>query len=212
MSGPDPRWRGFYFITDAALSQNGVKEDSRQALQAGVAMLQYREKNQPLELCRAEARELQKLCAAAGVPFIINDNVELALSLGADGVHVGQEDTAPQEARRVLGPDAIIGVSVGSVAEARKAEKTGASYLAVSPVFATPTKADAGPGVGIEGLSAIRAITKLPLAAIGGINQQNIVAIMAAGADLICAISASLAEGRVHENIRFLMRGFKPRT
>lgn len=204
MNGPK-RWRGFYFITDSVLSQNGLIEDVRQALAAGVAMLQYREKNKPFSTCRDEAGEVQAMCRAANVPFIINDNVELARELGADGVHVGQEDAPAHEARMVLGPDAIIGVSVGSVEETRTAEAAGASYVAISPLFDTPTKADAGPGLGLETLRQIRSATTLPLAAIGGLNASNIPSAQDAGADLICAISASLANGTVYDNIRALM-------
>jgi thiamine-phosphate pyrophosphorylase len=145
------------------------------------------------------------LCRAAGVPFLVDDRVELAKEIGADGAHVGQSDMALREARAILGPAATIGVSVATVAEARAAEDAGADYLAVSPVFATATKLDAGPGVGLAGIAAIRAATTLPLAAIGGIGPANIRDVRRAGADLICAISASLAGGTVTENIRQLM-------
>lgn len=199
------RWQGFYFITDGRLTENGIVEDVRQAISAGSVMVQYREKDKPWSERRTDAVEVQNLCREAGVVFIVNDDVDLARDIGADGVHVGQEDTPPGEARRVLGPEAVIGVSVGSADEARRAEAAGASYLAVSPVFSTDTKLDAGPGVGIDGVRAIREVTRLPLAAIGGLNRDNIPAVLEAGADLICAISASLAGGRVTENIRELM-------
>lgn len=202
-----PRWRGFYFITDAGLSVRGVMEDARKALDADIAMLQYREKNKSADEREAEAKKILELCRRAGVPFIVNDDVDLAKKLGADGVHVGQEDMEAGEARRLLGERAIIGVSVGTVAEARAGEAAGASYLAVSPVFETGTKLDAGPGLGIEGVRAIRAVTSLTLAAIGGLNADNIPAVRKAGADLICAISASLAGGGVKENITALMGG-----
>jgi thiamine-phosphate pyrophosphorylase len=198
-------WRGFYFITDSGLSVNGIVADVQEAIRAGVAMVQYREKLKPYADCRDEAGEVQLLCRAAGVPFIVNDNVELARELDADGVHVGQEDMPVSEARERLGPAAIIGVSVGSADEAKRAEADGASYMAVSPLFDTPTKADAGPGLGLETLRQVRAATSLPVAAIGGLNASNIPSALAAGADLICAISASLANGTVHDNIRRLM-------
>jgi len=197
---------GFYFITDSTLTCGGMISDVRLALAAGVSVVQYREKTATADVCRPQAREIQALCRAAGVPFLINDMVELAREIGADGVHVGQSDMALRAARAVLGPAAIIGVSVATVAEARTAEAGGADYLAVSPVFATATKLDAGPGVGCPGIAAIRAATRLPLAAIGGIGSANIRDVRAAGADLICAISASLAGGMVDENIRELIR------
>jgi len=169
--------------------------------------VQYRAKTAPLEVCQREAGEILKICRAAGVPMLVNDLVELAAKIGADGAHVGQSDMEMSEARRLLGPAATIGVSVATVAEARAAEDAGADYLAVSPVFATSTKLDAGAGVGIEGIKKIRAVTRLPLAAIGGIGPANVAEVRRAGADLICAISASLAGGQVEENILRLMNG-----
>lgn len=199
----NPKWKGFYFITDASLSVNGIIEDTRQALNAPVALVQYREKRKRgRSEILAEAKIIKDLCENSGVPFIVNDDIELALELEADGVHVGQSDRGPLEARKILGEKAIVGVSVGSAAEAREAESKGAGYLAVSPVFSTPTKPDAGPGVGVEGVRSIRAATQLPLAVIGGVDEQNVSSLIEAGADLICAISASLKGGKVEENIR----------
>jgi len=199
------RWSGFYFITDSGLSRKGIIADVKDALAAGAVMVQYREKVKGYPERRKEALEIQALCREAKTPFIVNDDVELARDIGADGVHVGQSDMALSEARKLLGSNAIIGVSVGSVDEARLAASSGAGYLAVSPVFATPTKPDAGPCVGIDGIQAIRKVTDLPLVAIGGIDKDNISLVLAAGADMICAISASLAGGKVAENIRELM-------
>ncbi len=199
------RWRGFYFITDSGLSRNGILEDTRQALKAGAVLVQYREKALSFEARLAEARSVQALCRAAGRPFILNDEVELALAVEAEGLHVGQTDTEALVARQRLGKKAILGVSVGSPEEARAAEVAGASYLAASPVFATPTKPDAPEPVGLEGLRAIREVTELPLVAIGGVSETNAAALIEAGADMLCAISASLAEGRVDENIQRLL-------
>jgi thiamine-phosphate pyrophosphorylase len=129
----------------------------------------------------------------------------LALAVAADGLHIGQRDTEALAARHRLGEKAILGVSVGSPEEARAAEAAGASYLAASPVFATPTKPDAPEPVGLEGLRAIRAVTELPLVAIGGVSETNAAALLEAGADMLCAISASLADGKVEENIQRLL-------
>ena len=205
------RWAGFYFITDATLSERGIIADVRDALTAGVVMVQYREKSKSYGERRAEAIDIFALCRAAGVPFIVNDDVQLARDIGADGVHIGQEDTPLIEARRILGPKTIIGVSVGSADEARIATGSGADYMAASPIFATPTKLDAGPGIGIDGIRAIRDVTDLPLAAIGGLNRGNIPLVIEAGADMICAISASLSGGKVAENIRAMTTGWKAR-
>lgn len=221
---PRRRWSGFYFITDSKLTVHGVIEDVRRALAAGVALVQYREKERASGERRAEAEEMLALCrgsdvahtgsgvahTGSSVPLIVNDDIRLARDIGAQGVHLGQDDAPPSEARRELGPGAIIGVSVGNCKEARLAEEAGADYLAVSPVFPTPTKPDAGPAVGVEGVRAIRAATDLPLVAIGGLTLENIPPVVEAGADLVCAISVSLAGGRVAENIANLkeaMRG-----
>ena len=204
------RWSGFYFITDSGLTARGVARDVEAALSGGAALVQYREKGRTYEERLAEAGELLSLCRAAGAPLIINDDITLARDTGADGVHLGQGDAPPGEARAALGPGAVVGVSVGSPEEARAAERAGADYVAASPVFATTTKLDAGPGIGLEGLRAIRAATGLPLAAIGGLTLQSIPDVAAAGVDLVCAISASLAGGDVAANVRRLRTAMGP--
>ena len=203
MSAADPRrrWSGFYFITDSGLTVRGVVEDVRAALAAGVALVQYREKEKAFDARRAEAERILVLCRASGVPLVINNDIRLARETLAAGVHLGPDDAAPSVARRELGAEAIVGVSVGDSNEARDAEAAGADYLAVGPVFATATKPDAGPPVGIEGVRAVRAATELPLVAIGGLDAASIPAVVEAGADLVCAISASLAGGAVGGNI-----------
>jgi len=198
------RLSGFYFITDSKLTSLGVRSDVEAALAGGTALVQYREKGLTYDERLAKARGLVGLCRAAGVPFIINDEIALARDSGADGIHLGQGDAAPGEARAALGPDAIVGVSVGSPEEAREAEREGVDYVAASPVFSTTTKLDAGPGVGLGGLRAIRAATGLPVAAIGGLTRERIPDVVAAGADLVCAISASLAGGDVAANVQVL--------
>jgi len=205
------RLSGFYFITDSGLSTSGILSDVEAALAGGTALVQYREKGRPYDKRLAEARELVGLCRAAGVPLIINDEIALARDSGADGIHLGQGDAPPGEARAALGPDAIVGVSVGSPEEAREAESAGVDYVAASPVFSTTTKLDAGPGVGLESVRAIRAATALPLAAIGGLTRERIPDVVTAGADLVCAISASLAGEDVAANVRVLREAMAPR-
>ncbi|MHC5054217.1 MAG: thiamine phosphate synthase [Planctomycetota bacterium] len=205
------RWSGFYFITDSGLTSGGVRLDVEAALSGGAALVQYREKGRAYEERLAEAREVARLCRAAGVPLIINDEIALARDSGADGVHLGQGDAPPGEARAALGPRATVGVSVGSPEEARTAEREGADYVAASPVFATTTKLDSGPGIGLGGLRAIRAATQLPLAAIGGVTLESTPEVVAAGADLVCAISASLKGGDVAANVRALREAMGPR-
>ena len=204
------RWSGFYFITDSSLTRLGVRSDVEAALAGGAALVQYREKGLTCDERLAEARELLGLCRSARVPLIINDEIALARDAGADGIHLGQGDAPPAEARSALGPDAIIGVSVGSAEEAREAESAGADYVAASPVFSTTTKLDAGPGVGLEGLRAIRAATGLSLAAIGGLTLERVADVVTAGADLVCAISASLTGDDVAANVRALREAMAP--
>jgi thiamine-phosphate pyrophosphorylase len=191
--------RGFYFITDAALSRAGNVSDVIQAVAAGVRVVQYREKNSPPDRMRQEARELRRLCRS--VLFLVNDQVEVALEVGADGVHLGQDDLPYDAARKMLGPEKIIGVTVHNVEEALDAARLGADYLGVSPIFSTRTKADAGAPGGLALLREIRARVSLPLVAIGGITLANAREVVRAGADGLCAISAVVTSPEVKVEI-----------
>jgi thiamine-phosphate pyrophosphorylase len=179
--------RGYYFITDTGLSREGNLSDVKKALAAGVRIVQYRAKEVATRKMLAEAAELKTLCQSA--IFLVNDRVDVALAVGADGVHLGQEDLPYGTARRLLGTGKIIGITVGSVKEALTAARQGADYLGISPIFATRTKLDAGPPTGLPLLREIRNAVSLPLAAIGGITLANAAEVIAAGADMICAIS-----------------------
>jgi thiamine-phosphate pyrophosphorylase len=179
--------RGYYFITDTGLSREGNLSDVKNAVDAGVRIVQYRAKEVATRTMLAEAAELKNLCRSA--IFLVNDRVDVALAVGADGVHLGQEDLPYETARRLLGTGKIIGITVGSVKEALTAARQGADYLGISPIFATRTKLDAGPPTGLPLLREIRNAVSLPLAAIGGITLANAAEVIAAGADMICAIS-----------------------
>ena len=179
--------KGYYFITDTGLSRAGNVKDVRRALTAGVRIVQYRAKETGTRVMLAEAQELKNLCR--GAIFLVNDRVDVALAVDADGVHLGQEDMPYETARRLLGPDKIIGITVSTLAEARTAACQGADYLGVSPIFFTRTKPDAGTPTGLTLLQEIRDSVSLPLAAIGGITHENAIEVIAAGADMICAIS-----------------------
>jgi thiamine-phosphate pyrophosphorylase len=179
--------KGYYFITDTGLSRQGNISDVRNALTAGVRIVQYRAKEVGTRTMLAEAAELKLLCQ--GTLFLVNDRVDVALAVGADGVHLGQEDLPYETARALLGPDKIIGITVSSMEEALVAARQGADYLGVSPIFFTRTKSDAGLPTGLSLLREIRNAVSLPLAAIGGITLDNAAEIIAAGADMICAIS-----------------------
>lgn len=165
------------------------------ALRGGVSCVQLRAKDHSTAAQVALARELRRACARAGVPFIVNDRLDVALAAGADGVHVGhlgQEDLDPADARRLLGPERWIGVSVAGAAEAAAAAARGASYLSAGPMFATATKRDAGPAAGTALLAEVRRATDLPLVAIGGIRPEHAAALYAAGADGLAVGAAIL--------------------
>ena len=180
--------KGYYFITDARLSREGNASDVQQAVAAGVRVVQHRDKEADLAVMIEEARRLRRLCRE--VLFLVNDRVEVALAVGADGVHLGQEDLHYREARRLLGEKKIIGITVNTPEQALEAARLGADYLGVSPIFATRTKPDAGEPAGLTLLREIRGRVSLPLIAIGGITLDNAPSVIEAGADGVCAISA----------------------
>ena len=182
--------KGFYFITGAPLSRAGNLSDVECAVAAGVAAVQYRCKEGASAALYAEATALKKICGRR--LFIINDRVDIALAVDAGGVHLGQDDLPLLVARSLLGPAMIIGITVHSVEEARRAAVLGADYLGVSPIFATQTKPDAGPPAGLDLIRQISTAVKVPVVAIGGINLANAREVVRAGADCLCAISAVL--------------------
>jgi thiamine-phosphate pyrophosphorylase len=198
--------KGYYFITDTRLSRAGNVRDVELALAAGVRVVQHRDKEASPAAMIAEARVLRRLCR--GALFLVNDRVEVALAVEADGVHLGQEDLHYSEARRLLGEQKIIGITVNTVEQAVEAASLGADYLGVSPIFATQTKADAGEPAGLSLLREIRALVNLPLVAIGGITLDNAPNVIAAGADSICAISAVVTKPDVREAISDFQRLF----
>lgn len=188
--------RGFYFITDETLSRSGTEHDVAVAASCGCAMIQFRSKSGGSRAMYDEAMKLKLLSGT--VPFIVNDRVDIALAVHADGVHLGQNDLPAREARRLMGEEAIIGVSVSSPQQAIAAEEARASYIAVSPVFSTATKGDAGPGLGLAMLSAIRSVARLPLAVIGGVTLERAKECLVEGADLVCAIGATVTRSDLH--------------
>jgi len=191
--------RGYYFITDARLSRAGNLSDVASALAAGVRVVQYREKHAGTRALVEEARKLRTLCR--GALFLVNDRVDIALAVGADGVHLGQDDLPYGAARELLGPGKIIGITVHSVAEAVAAQNLGADYLGVSPLFATGTKADAGAPAGVALLREIKQRVTLPLIAVGGLTLANAGEAIRAGADGLCAISAVVTREDVRAEI-----------
>ena len=174
------------------------------ALQGGTTMVQFREKHLQGAEKEALARELLALCRSHGVPLIINDDVELAKKVGADGVHVGQSDLAAQEARRILGPQAIIGVTARTVEQARAAQAAGADYLGSGAVFGTSSKSDARPLSGEE-LRAICAAVTIPVVAIGGIHAGNVLALCGCGQAGVAVIGGIFGQPDIRQAARELL-------
>ena len=183
--------KGYYFITDSGLSRAGNISDVRQAVACGVEVVQYRNKNAETREMFEEAFRLREICRDA--LFLINDRIDIAMAAQADGVHLGQSDMPIAVARKLLGPDRIIGLTVHNLSEALEGERLGADYLGVSPIFQTATKPDAGKPAGITLIEEIRRHVEIPLVAIGGINHSNAADVIKAGADGLCAISCVVA-------------------
>lgn len=179
-----------HLVTDSALcGARGILAVVEAAVRGGVTCVQLREKSLATRAFVERARALKAWLAPLGVPLLINDRVDVALACGADGVHVGQSDMAPEDVRRLM-PGGLIGLSVESLAQLAAAERAPVDYYGISPVFATRSKHDAAPALGLDGLRAIRAGTRRPLVAIGGIDAGNAAQVMAAGADGLAVVSA----------------------
>jgi thiamine-phosphate pyrophosphorylase len=193
-------WR-VYVITDSQRARGRSHlEIAEAAIRGGATAVQLRMKAEPARLILDAARAIAVLCRAAGVAFLVNDRVDVALSAGADGVHVGQDDLPAEEVRRLMGPGALIGVSAATVEEAVAAERAGADYLGVGAVYSTATKSDAGAPVGLARLTEIRRVARLPLVGIGGITSENAAAVIQAGAQGVAVITAvTLADNIVAE-------------
>jgi thiamine-phosphate pyrophosphorylase len=194
-------------VTDPVLAgKRGVEAVSAAALAAGIRILQFRDKTACTRRLVEQARSLAALAARYGAVLVVNDRLDVALAAGAHGLHVGQDDLAAADARRLLGPGAILGVSVRTPDEARAAEVAGADYVAANLVFSTDTKTDLDGPIGLEGVRALRASTALPLVAIGGITATNAADVVAAGADGVAVVSAVMAAPDVGAACRALGR------
>ncbi len=181
-----------YLVTDEALAGGRLFEKVIAAVKGGVTMVQLREKNCPTGEFVNRALRMKQLLSPYNVPLVINDRVDVALAVDADGVHIGQSDMPCNIARKLLGPDKIIGLSVESMEDVREANLQDADYIGVSPVFATSTKTDTAAPFGLEGLSRVVDESIHPSVAIGGINLSNAAQIMACGAAGIAVVSAVL--------------------
>jgi thiamine-phosphate pyrophosphorylase len=180
-----------YLITDRRTAGgHSILNIVRAAIAGGATVVQLREKEASTREMIELGQALRAITRAAGVPLIVNDRVDVALAIEADGVHVGQEDMPAALARRLIGPHRILGVSAATVAEAEQAVRDGADYLGVGDVYGTPSKPDAGPPIGLEGLATIARAVAIPVVAIGGITPENAAATIDAGAVGVAVISA----------------------
>lgn len=184
-----------YVITDRVVGQGRTHEEmTAGAIAGGATVVQLRDKTATTQQLVDAASRMLPLTRRANIPLIINDRVDVALAVDADGAHVGQDDLPASHARRLLGPAKILGVSAGTIAEARAAERDGANYVGVGPVFQALAKADAGPPIGIDALAQIVRAVAVPVVAIGGILHHHVAAVMGTGASGVAVINAVLAE------------------
>lgn len=200
--------KGLYVIIDSGVAKGKEREIAQQVIEGGANVIQYRDKTREKGECLALVEDLRSRCAQAGVIFLINDHVDLALAVRADGVHLGQKDLPPTVARRMVPLSMIIGCSVATVEEALQAESESVDYLGVGSIFPTSTKADTRLA-GLETLRAIRGAVALPLIAIGGINLSNVGEVMKAGADGVAVISAVVGAAQPLEATRQMIKAME---
>ncbi len=183
-----------YLVTDRGLARGRSTLDIvRAAVDGGATVVQLREKDCSTREFIEQAMAIKNFLKDRGVPLIINDRVDVAQAVEADGVHLGQTDMPLGTAKRILGDSMIIGISAESLQDAVEAEKGGADYLGVSPIYATPTKTDTAPPLGLEGLREIRKAVRIPLVGIGGLNRDNAAEVIRSGADGVAVVSAIVA-------------------
>jgi thiamine-phosphate pyrophosphorylase len=168
---------------------------AEQLLNAGAEIIQYRDKLSDSGTVVVQARALRELCSRTGmskpheIKLIMNDRADLCLAAGCDGVHLGQDDLLPESARKIIGQERWLGVSTHNPQQVIKADNTSADYVAIGPVFATASKANPDPVIGLEGVRQARSLTQKPLVAIGGITRENCRSVIEAGADAVAVIS-----------------------
>lgn len=181
-----------YLVLDPGLCRGaeGMLRTTEEALEGGVTIVQLRAPTWKKRALAACARDLLEMLRPRGIPLIINDHADVAAAVGADGLHVGQDDLSSADARRIIGPDMILGLSAGNVDEVRGVDPALVDYLGIGPVWATATKKDAGAAVGLEGLASLSAASPLPVVAIGGIGASNAADVMRTGVDGIAVVSA----------------------
>jgi thiamine-phosphate pyrophosphorylase len=187
-------WLRLCLVTDRRRAgERPLAEIVAAAARGGATMVQLREKGARTRALLEEARALKAMLAPLGVKFLVNDRLDIALAVDADGLHVGQDDLPVDEARRLLGPDKIIGLSITEPDQALRAEAEAADYLGVGPVYAQQTKGDASAPLGAEGFRRVRRLTAKPMLAIGGLTPENSAPLIAAGAAGVAVVSAIVA-------------------
>ncbi|EOS76959.1 thiamine-phosphate pyrophosphorylase [Dorea sp. 5-2] len=200
----DKRYMLLYAVTDRAWTgEQTLYEQVEAALKGGVTCVQLREKEMDETAFLQEAKDICALCHRYGVPFIVNDNVDVAIACQADGIHVGQEDMAAGEVRRRVGDAMLLGVSVHTVEEARRAVRNGADYLGLGAVFPTSTKTDVDQMTN-ETLRAICDAVDVPVVAIGGINRGNLLKLSGSGVDGVALVSAIFSAEDIEDTCRKL--------
>lgn len=193
-----------YAVTDKAwVGDRTLYNQVEEAIRGGATCIQLREKNLDEDSFLSEAIDIRKLCNKYSVPFIINDNVQIAIKSGADGIHVGQSDMTAYDVRKLVGEKMILGVSVQTVEQAISAEKIGADYLGVGAVFSTATKTDAD-SVSHNTLRDISKSVSIPIVAIGGIGKSNIIELIGTGIDGVALVSAIFASDDIENECREL--------
>lgn len=198
-----------YAVTDAAWTgEKTLIQQVKEALEGGITFLQLREKHLSEEEFLREAVEIKHLTDQYQIPFVINDNIEIAQKAGADGVHVGQDDMPVEEVRKILGEDKIIGVSAHNVEEAVRAEQGGANYLGVGAVHTTATKENTS-AVSMEEMKKICQTVSIPVVAIGGIKKNNMNVLSGTGVDGIAVVSAIFAAKNIKEETKELLEAVK---
>lgn len=186
--------RGLYLVTDRGLcGKKSLEEVVVHAVKGGVAYVQLREKEISTRSFLEEAGKVKKLLKPYKVPLIINDRVDIALACNAEGVHIGQDDMPYEIVRKLMGTKAIIGLSVETWEDVLASQELDVNYIGVSPVFSTPTKTDTKDPWGLDGLAKIKAFSRHPVVAIGGLNESNIKEVVMAGADCVAVVSAICA-------------------
>ena len=192
----DPASLRLCLVTDRGLAGGrSVVDIALAAVSGGATMVQLREKDATTRAFVEQARALMAALKPLGVPLAINDRLDVALAVDADGLHVGQDDLPVAEARRLLAPGKFIGLSITAVDQILRPDAEAADYLGVGPIYAQQTKRDAAPPLGVEGLRRARGLTRQPIVAIGGLTPDNSAPVLAAGADGLAVVSAIVAAG-----------------